>query len=90
WNVTSDTITAWVAAALHLDVVLLKSVDGIRVNGELRTIVSSPVSCGEVDSRFIPFILNHGQTAYVVNGRDPEQIHALIEGKTLRGTVIKA
>ena len=89
WNVTSDTIAAWVAAELHLDVVLLKSVAGIRVHGKIQEVISSPVSCPEVDSWFIPFILDHRQTAYVVDGRDPEQIAALAGGKTLRGTIIK-
>jgi len=33
WEVTSDTIAAWVADTLHLDLLLLKSVDGIFING---------------------------------------------------------
>jgi aspartokinase-like uncharacterized kinase len=37
WSVTSDTIAAWVAATLRLELVLLKSVDGIFHEGGLGT-----------------------------------------------------
>ncbi|HPX73114.1 MAG TPA: uridylate kinase, partial [Methanoregulaceae archaeon] len=30
WDVTSDTISAWIASSLSLPLILLKSVDGIR------------------------------------------------------------
>jgi aspartokinase-like uncharacterized kinase len=69
--------------------VLLKSVDGICNEGRIRRVVSSPVVCGEVDPFFIPFVLDHGLTAYVVNGRNPAVLSALAEGTIPEGTVIR-
>ena len=43
WDVTSDTITAWVAGRLGGDLLVLKSVDGITVAGKLLTLVKKPV-----------------------------------------------
>jgi hypothetical protein len=89
WTVTSDTIAAWVASRLRCAIVLLKSVDGIRVDGKIQKEIAFPVVCDEVDPLFIPFVLGHGLTAYVVNGRNPRVISALAEGNAPEGTVIR-
>ena len=43
WSATSDTIAAWVAATLGLELVLLKSVDGIFRQGGLVDRVTAPI-----------------------------------------------
>ena len=57
WDVTSDSIAAWIADYLALDLLLLKSVDGIFDNGDLLEQVTAPVRTDVVDPFFIPFVL---------------------------------
>jgi len=58
WDVTSDTIAAWVAKTLHPDLLLLlKSVDGIFINWILKKQVAGPVESEVIDPFFIPFVL---------------------------------
>jgi aspartokinase-like uncharacterized kinase len=57
WDITSDSIAAWVADLLGLDLLLLKSVDGIFKNNNLMKQVKMPVKTEVVDPFFIPFIL---------------------------------
>jgi aspartokinase-like uncharacterized kinase len=52
WDVTSDTVAAWAAGNLSLDLHLLKSVDGIFINGVLRKLVTTPVE-SDVSIRFL-------------------------------------
>jgi aspartokinase-like uncharacterized kinase len=54
WDVTSDTIAAWVAHGLHLDLLLLKSVDGIFINGIFQEQVIRPVKTEVID----PFLFH--------------------------------
>jgi aspartokinase-like uncharacterized kinase len=57
WDVTSDSIAAWVADILGLNLLLLKSVDGILENDSLMKHVNIPVKTEVVDPFFIPFVL---------------------------------
>ncbi len=43
WDVTSDTIAAWVAGKLGGDLLVLKSVDGLETAGKLLTSIEKPV-----------------------------------------------
>lgn len=88
WDVTSDTIAAWVAHCLGLPLVLLKSVDGITSGGELLPEIAAMVPCDEVDPCFIPFVLNHNVPAVIVNGQIPDRVIAVLEGRLTRGTRI--
>jgi len=48
-DVTSDTIAAKVAGTLHFDLLLLKSVDGIFINGILQEQVAGLVESDIID-----------------------------------------
>ena len=75
WDVTSDTIAARVAADLSLDLLLLKSVDGIHHRRRLLSRVEDPsLTCDEVDPLFIPFVFEHGIRARVINGRHDDRV----------------
>ena len=80
WDVTSDTIAAWVAATLGLDLLLLKSVDGIFINGILQQQVTRPVDTDVVDPFFIPFVLKSTVKTTIINGSDPERVEKYSEG----------
>jgi len=74
WDVTSDSIAAWVAGNLHLDLLLLKSVDGIFNNGTLRKLVTAPVESDVVDPFFIPYVLKNSIKTTIVNGSQPDRV----------------
>lgn len=88
WDVTSDTIAAWVAAELGLDLLLLKSVEGLMTEGVLRERVSTPVKTEVVDPFFLPFILEHGVNTWIINGSRPELLDRFLRGKPVPGTQI--
>jgi len=83
WDVTSDTIAAWVAGMLHLDLLLLKSVDGIFMNGFLQEKITGPVDSDIIDPHFIPFVMANTVKTTIINGSDPERV-----GKYLKGDVV--
>jgi aspartokinase-like uncharacterized kinase len=89
WNVTSDTIAAWVARELGLGLLILKSVDGITRNGALVPRVMESFPCSEVDPCLIPFALAHRVRTTILNGRVEERVRAFLEGKEVPGTVIE-
>jgi aspartokinase-like uncharacterized kinase len=88
WEVTSDVIAAWVASRLGLDLLLIKSVDGLYSGGELIEEVTSPLLCDEVDPSFLPFVFEHGIRVQVVNGRHEDRVAGALRGAAVRGTVI--
>jgi 5-(aminomethyl)-3-furanmethanol phosphate kinase len=88
WDVTSDTIAAWVAATLHLDLLLLKSVDGIMAGGVIQREVRAPRDTDTVDPFFIPYVLEHRVDTFVLNGLHPTLITRFLRGGQVPGTRI--
>jgi aspartokinase-like uncharacterized kinase len=88
WDISSDTIAGWVAARLSLDLLLIKSVDGIRIRGEVQEHISAPVESQDVDPCLIPFVLSHGVKVGVVNGRRPGFLSGVLRGEFAPGTTI--
>jgi len=88
WNTTSDTIAAWVAGTLQLDLLLLKSVDGITFGSILQEHVSEPIKTDAVDPFFIPFILKNKIPATIINGSDPGRVRDFLNGLPVPGTTI--
>jgi aspartokinase-like uncharacterized kinase len=88
WDISSDTIAGWVAARLSLDLLLIKSVDGIRIRGEVQEHISAPVESRDVDPCLIPFVLSHGVKVGVVNGRRPGFLSGVLRGEFAPGTTI--
>jgi aspartokinase-like uncharacterized kinase len=89
WDVTSDTIAAWVAKELGLDLLVLKSVDGITRDGALVSRISEPGAATEVDPCLVPFALAHRVRTTILNGRKEERVRAFLEGRKVRCTVIE-
>ena len=89
WDITSDTIAAWVASELGIDLLILKSVDGITRRGALVSRVREPLTCNEVDPCVIPFALAHGVRTTILNGRAAGRVRDFLEGKKVPGTVIE-
>jgi aspartokinase-like uncharacterized kinase len=88
WDVTSDSIAAWVADILGLDLLLLKSVDGILDNGNLRAQVNSPVKTEVVDPFFVPFVLEKKIKTIIINGSRVDRVEKFLSGVRVSGTRI--
>jgi aspartokinase-like uncharacterized kinase len=88
WDVTSDTIAAWVAYLLGLDLILLKSVDGIYVEGELKERITGIIETKVVDPLFISFVLGNGVKTAIMNGTVPERLDSFLKGNPVTGTTI--
>lgn len=88
WDVTSDTIAAWVAAALHGELVLLKSVDGISKNGILQAEITAPLETDVTDPSVIPFVLQHRVDTWIINGSHPDTVARFLKGENVIGTRI--
>ncbi|MDE4908514.1 uridylate kinase [Methanogenium marinum] len=91
WDVTSDTIAAWVASARDAPLLLLKSVDGILCEGELCEFVSGEMGPGTietdvVDPLFLPFAHASGVRWAIINGREPERLRLFLQGEKPLGT----
>ncbi len=101
WDVTSDSIAAYVAGLINADMlILLKDVDGVfsgdpkknrdvimfeRINAKnLKKIKSS---C--LDKEFPDFIKKFKLKSYVINGKTPERLEDLLNGKRFVGTTIE-
>ena len=88
WDVTSDTIAAWVAGTLHLDLLLLKSIDGIFINGILQEQVTGPVESDIVDPCFIPFVIKNTVKTTIINGSQPDRVEKYLKGELIPRTEI--
>jgi len=88
WEVTSDTIAAWVARTLSAELVLLKSVDGICRDGRLVRRLGAPCSTEVVDPCLIPYVLAWGVPTAILNGRVPGRLAAFCAGAGPVGTRI--
>jgi aspartokinase-like uncharacterized kinase len=88
WNVTSDTIAAWCAGYLKLELLILKSVDGIIVSGELQETVNEIVESKTVDPQFLDHVVKNKIRTSVINGSDVKRVEKYLNGKHVPGTAI--
>jgi aspartokinase-like uncharacterized kinase len=92
WDVTSDTISAWVARKTGARLVKATDVDGIHLNGSLVSclhasdLLDMEETC--VDRGLPRLLLKHGLDCLVVNGRYPERVLAAMDGDVNSGTQI--
>ena len=88
WDVTSDSIAAWVAAELEVELLILKSVDGISCKGIIQKRVTTPLQSETVDPFFIPFVLKHRLKTTIINGKSGELLEKFLKGEPVAGTRI--
>jgi 5-(aminomethyl)-3-furanmethanol phosphate kinase len=101
WAVTSDSIAAWVAGALHAArLVLVKPVAGLHRDwpadgeplprlsvGELAELRAAGRAAG-VDQHLPEALRAAGVEAWVIDGREPERLVTLLEHGRTEGTLV--
>ena len=91
WDVTSDTIAAWIAKKTGGRLVKATDVDGIYLEGRLTGRVDASMLAGKetcVDRALPGFLIAHRMDALVVNGRCAGRVEKAIRGEPVTGTVI--
>lgn len=101
WDVTSDSIAAFIAGLLHVKkLILVTNVDGIFTNDPKKNLnlrLIEKLSANELLSwnkrtcvdKFLPKILLETRLdCYVVNGRHPERIQAILKSESALYTQI--
>ena len=86
WKLTSDSIAAWVARELVCEKLLLvKLVDGIFVRRKLKRQISTrelkQIDQSIVDPKLPDILERANLICWIVNGRYPNRIEAILEGK---------
>ncbi|MBN1568122.1 MAG: hypothetical protein JXA73_09760 [Acidobacteria bacterium] len=99
WQITSDTISAWITEQAHCPrLILLKSVDGLiaakgrRNSGSLiAELTAQQLSKhgGEVDAYLSQFLQSRCHETWVINGRHPERLSELLSTGYTTGTRIR-
>ena len=89
WDVTSDSIAAWVAAWVGAGrLALLKAVDDLDGRARLTVAELAALPTGGVDA-YLPTLLEGAQfETWVIGGRDPARLVELLERGTTVGTRI--
>jgi aspartokinase-like uncharacterized kinase len=91
WQVTSDSIAAWVAARLGARrLVLLKSLAGVPgANGDVlpEAPLRAAAAAGIVDEHFERAV-EPGLECWIVNGREPQRLGELLRDGRTRGTLL--
>jgi len=100
WDVTSDSIAAWVARRLNApQLILLKSMDGLSChdakNGPENATYAPEMGldhlagCKGVDRYFATILKGASLDVWVVNGRYPERLARLLENGVTLGTRVR-
>jgi aspartokinase-like uncharacterized kinase len=100
WEVTSDSIAAWIAAQAGIcQLVLLKDVDGLFACDPRAASVGEPIAsmmgeelarCQGVDRQLVTVLSGTDLCLWVVNGNEPGRLTELFEQGWTRGTCCHA
>lgn len=91
WDVTSDTIAAWVAKHLGGRFIKVTDVDGIYIDGVLRKELNASEIIGVrtcVDAELPHFLIKNKMVCEIVNGNCPGRLIKAIHGDVI-GTIIR-
>ena len=91
WDVTSDTIAAWIALKIGCPLIKATDVDGIVINGELiKHVNASQILDVEtcVDQALPGFLIEHHMDVFIVNGKHADRVEKAIMGEPTTGTAI--
>jgi aspartokinase-like uncharacterized kinase len=91
WDVTSDTIAAWVALQLGARFIKVTDVDGVYLGGMLQKELHADEIIGKetcVDAELPIFLMRHKMNCEIINGNCPGRLINALKGNIF-GTVVK-
>lgn len=93
WQVTSDSIAAWIASKICCKkLVLVKMVDGIFYRGKLQNFLTTgelrKINQSVVDPALAEILERSGVTCWIVNGRYPNRVGKALESRKTVSTAI--
>ncbi len=91
WDVTSDTIAAWVAHQLKARFIKVTDVDGVYLNGVLQKELHASELAGIetcVDKELPNFLMKNRMNCEIINGNCPGRLINALRG-SVTGTLIK-
>ncbi len=91
WDVSSDTIAAWVASKLEARFIKATDVDGIYLDGVLEKELKASELVGKetcVDAQLPHYLMENKMDCEIVNGMCPGRLISVISGDGT-GTIIK-
>jgi aspartokinase-like uncharacterized kinase len=91
WDVTSDTIAAWVALQFTARFIKATDVDGVYINGTLKKeLLASELTGIEtcVDRELPHFLMKNKMNCEIVNGNCPGRLSTALKSNAI-GTLIK-
>ncbi|MDO9097226.1 MAG: amino acid kinase [Candidatus Methanoperedens sp.] len=91
WDVTSDTIAAWVALQLKARYIKATDVEGVYINGVLEKELNASQLIGKetcVDAELPHFLMRHKMNCEIINGNCPGRLTGALRGN-VTGTLIK-
>ncbi len=91
WDVTSDTIAAWVALQLKARYIKATDVEGVYINGALEKDLKASQLIGKetcVDAELPYFLIKHKMNCEIINGNCPGRLTSALRGD-VTGTLIK-
>ena len=91
WDVTSDTIAAWMAQRTASQLIKATDVDGIILDGLLQDTIDASALAGQetcVDRALPDFLIKHNMDAFILNGLAEGRLEEALKGMTVKGTKI--
>ncbi len=91
WEVTSDTIAAWIALKLRARFIKVTDVDGIYLDGELKKEIEASELVGKetcVDAHLPYFLMENKMDCEIINGNCPGRLKTTLKNNVI-GTLIK-
>ena len=91
WDVTSDSISLFFAHRLSLPLLILKSIDRIKIDGKEVSYITTPTisKTNDLDAFFLPYADSLSVPVTIVNGQYPDRVSAALDEKEVIGTKIK-
>lgn len=95
WDVTSDTIAAWVALKVGAArFIKVTDVDGVYIDGELKLEINASELAGKescVDRELPNFLMKNKMNCGIVNGNYPERVIQALGSREVKsiGTMVK-
>ncbi len=90
WDVTSDSIAAWIAHRLNVNLVIATNVDGIYFDGHIKSSVDARSISGQtcVDAFFPSLLASYRMRCVIVNGRYYDRVLDALNGVSTTSTTI--